>query len=285
MNWPADSSGATIALEGPLAAGSLRALASHGPLQHLSIHDRAVFGLRQARELTSLPGIERLRLFCPVTRAAASVLLEVPGLRVLELFELRAGGKLSGFDIPRSLERAHWSWYALQPGDFEAIAQSLTLRAIGTGDAVITPAAFDALLAMPRLDWLSLESSGIDDALASRLRTGTALRSLFLAVNPLTRAGLRHIVRLESLRELDLWKTAITLDDLDLLQALPQLEYLSIGSGDPEDATRRYDPDRLLPRLARLPSLQRLELDGIVLNETQRAAYAARFAELKLVER
>ena len=168
-----------------------------------------------------MPGIGHLRLFCPVTRAAASLVLEVPGLRVLELFELRAGGKLSGFDIPRSLERAHWSWYASQHGDFEAIAQSLTLRAIGTGDAVITPAAFDALLAMPRLDWLSLESSGIDDALASRLRAGTALRSLFLAVNPLTRAGLRHIVRLESLREMDLWKTGITLDDLDLLQALP----------------------------------------------------------------
>lgn len=285
MNSPADHTGATIRLEGPLTSGCLSALASRGPLQSLSIDDRAVFGLRQARELLSLPGIEHLRLFCPVTRAAASLVLEVPGLRVLEVFELRAGGSLSGFHIPRSLERIHWSWHALHPGDFEAIARSLTLRAIGTGDAVITPAAFDALLAMPRLDWLSLESSGIDDALASRLRTGTSLRSLFLAINPLTRAGLRHIVRLESLRELDLWKTAITLDDLDLLQALPQLEYLSIGCGEPEDATRRYDPDRLLPLLARLPSLQRLELDGIVLNETQRAAYAARFAELKLVER
>lgn len=285
MSSPADRTGATIELEGPLTAGSLGALASRGPLQHLSIRDRAVFGLRQARELRSLPGIEHLRLFCPVTRAAASLVLEVPGLRVLELFELRAGGRLSGFDIPRSLERLHAPWYALQPGDFEAIARSFTLRAIGTGNAVITPAAFDALLAMPRLDWLSLESSGIDDALASRLRTGTPLRSLFLAVNPLTGTGLRHIAALESLRELDIWETGVTLDDLELLQALPQLEYLSLGCGDPEYATRRYDPDHLLPLLARMPSLQRLELDGIALTETQRAAYAARFAELKLVER
>lgn len=285
MNWPADSSGATIALEGPLAAGSLRALASHGPLQHLSIHDRAVFGLRQARELLSLPGVDWLRLWCPATRAAASLLLQIPGLRVLELDTLQAGGILRGFDIPRTLERFYWPWYELRPDDFEAIAQSPTLRAIGTGHSEITPTALDALLAMPRLESLDLESCGIDDALASRLRTGTPLRSLFLAVNPLTRAGLRHIVELETLRELDLWETGITLDDLDLLQALPQLEYLSLGRGDPEDATRRYDPDRLLPLLARLPSLQRLELDGIVLNESQRAAYAARFAELKMVER
>ena len=201
------------------------------------------------------------------------------------MFQARAGGTLRGFDVPRGLERFHWSWYALQPTDFAAIAQSPTLRALGADHSVITPATLDALLAMPRLEWLSLESSNIDDVLASRLRTGTPLRSLFLAVNPLTRVGLRHIVELETLRELDLWETGITLDDLELLQALPQLEYLSIGCGDPEHATRRYDPDRLLPLLARLPLLQRLELDGIALDETQRAAFAARFAELKLVER
>lgn len=285
MNSPSDSTGATIQLEGPLTAGCLDALASHGPLQSLSIDDHAVFGLRQARELLSLPGVDWLRLWCPATRAAASLLLEIPGLRVLELSELRTGGTLRGFDVPRTLERFYWPWYSLQPGDFAAIAQSPTLQTVGTGHSDFTSQDFDALLAMPRLESLDLESCGIDDALASRLRTGTSLRSLFLALNPLTRAGLRHIVALESLRELDLWETAITLDDLELLQALPQLEYLSIGCGDPEQATHRYDPDRLLPLLARLPSLQRLELDGIVLDETQRAAYAARFAELKLVER
>ena len=54
LNSPTDSSGATIELEGPLTAGCLLTLASHGPLQCLSIRDRAVFGLRQARELRVL---------------------------------------------------------------------------------------------------------------------------------------------------------------------------------------------------------------------------------------
>ncbi len=184
LSSPADSNATTIQLQGPLTADSLRALASRGPLHTLSIHDDAVFGLRQARELLALPGIDWLRLFCPVTRAAASVLLEVPGLRVLDMFEARSGGTLRGFDVARGLERFHWSWHALQPTDFAAIAQSPTLRALGTDHSVITPAALDALLAMPRLQWLSLESSTFDDVLASRLRTGTPLRSLFLAGNP-----------------------------------------------------------------------------------------------------
>jgi hypothetical protein len=277
--------GPSVELRGPLAAGSLRALASRGPLHFLSVRDRAVFGLGQARELLSLPGIDALSLSCPVTRAAASLLLDVPGLRRLELFDLRAGSALRGFEAPRKLEQLYCPTCTLQPVDFEAIARSPTLRMVSADDAIVTPAAFDALMSMPRLEWLSLESCQIDDALASRLRTGTALRSLFLPLNPLTRAGLRHIVTLESLRELDLWETDITLEDLDLLAALPQLEYLSIGVGDPDGPRQTYDPDRLLPMLARLPSLQRLELDGIDLDETQRAAYAARFAELRLIPR
>lgn len=285
MRSSTDDTGIRIELQGPVTPGSLRVLADRGALGQLSIRDKAVFGLRQARELLSSPGIDWLRLWCPVTRAAASLLLEVPDLRVLDLLTLQTGGHLRGFEQSRMLECLYCACFSLEPRDFEVIARSHTLRALAATDAVITPQSFDALLAMPRLERLSLESSGIDDALASCLRTGTPLRSLFLALNPLTRTGLRHIVALETLRELDLWETGITLDDLELLQALPQLEYLSIGCGDPEDAARRYDPERLLPLLARLPSLQRLELDGIVLDETQRAAYAARFAELKLISR
>lgn len=275
---------ADIELTGPRPDGALRALAAHGAIASLTIRGHTVFGRRHANELLTLPSVESLRLWCPVTRAAVGLLLEIPGLRHLELAVLRAGGRFEGFATPRELECFDSACSGLEADDLVALARSPSLRVLRTMDVKMTAAAFDALLDMPQLESLSLESCSVGDALLARLRPGGALRRLLLAVNPLTGEGLRHIVRLPKLRELDLWETDIVLEDLQLLQQLPQLESLSLGAAR-DRRLRRFPPMPLLAMLDSLPALRQLELDGIALDKDERAAYAARFADLRVLQR
>lgn len=259
----------------------LRALATNPSLRALSISGKAVFSLRHAQAIASVPALERLRIWCPATRAAIAAVLQTPELEALHLLELHAGGTLRGFETARTLKALLVAAYGLRPDDLIAISRSPSLQTFFAMDATVTPQALAALAGMPELERLSLEDSRIDDAKVAVLLPDVRLQSLFLAGNPLTDTGLRTIVRLRALRELDLWQTPVTLAGIATLDALPELEYLSLGHADP---AATFDPDALLPLLARLPKLQRLELDGIVLNARQHAAYAERFA-LKLVER
>lgn len=263
-------------------AAALAALAEHGRLPSLSINCTSVFATRHARAIAALPGVGRLQIWAPATCSAIGVVLQTPGIERLELLEIRAGAALRGFESAHALDTLSIAMFGKRPGDLLAVARSPALRLCFVMDAFATrPEELAALAAMPRLEKLSLENCDIDDKAAAALPSDTRLHGLFLASNPITDAGLQALVRASSLRELDLWETRVTVAGVALLEALPDLEYLSLGHADP---TNTFDPDVLLPQLMRLPKLQRLELDGIALDPRQREAYERRFA-LKLIER
>jgi hypothetical protein len=277
-----DLEAAGIEFRGMPDAATLGALVENGPLPSLGIDSNSIFALRHARAIAALPGVQCLRIWAPATCAAIGVVLQTPGLERLTLREICTGAALRGFESAHALDTVSVSTFGKRPGNLLAIARSPALRLCFVMDAFGTrPEELAALAAMPRLEKLSLESSDIDDSVAAALPPETRLHGLYLAANPITDAGLHAIVRASSLRELDLWETRVTIAGLALLEALPDLEYLSLGHADP---AATFDPDALLPQLMRLPKLQRLELDGIVLDPRQRAAYSQRFA-LKLVER
>ena len=69
---------------------------------------------------------------------------------------------------------------------------------------------------------------------------------------------------MSQLRSLDIWALDIQEEDLELLNDLPNLEYLSIGGGYEDQTT--LTSKGVLPRLAQLPSLKRVWLDGITLS-------------------
>lgn len=237
-----------------------------------------------ADALAGIPSLSECWLRGPATRSAVRRLLEIPGLRLLAVLFLAKPGRLCNFEAATELE--HFSSYDVRgETDLLAIARCPALRELFAMDCHLTARALDALLALPHLKCLSLERAGIDDALAGRFVQSAKLERLHIPSNPLGRAGLAQIVRLEQLRELDLWATPLSIDDLDLLQQLPQLEYLSLGGGDAAELERLgLTAAALLARLSALPVLRRVELDGIVVDETQRAAFAARFDSVRILE-
>lgn len=263
-----------VVLHGPIDDAQLHALAARGPLHTLDLRDTALFTRRPARLLPRLRAVENLRLWCPATRAAVDAVSGIAGLHSLELLRLCGPGTLGRIADAGMLQQLFVASDGLRASDLLAISRSPSLRRLAAMNTSVTAAAFAALASMAQLDWLSLEDAGIGDAVAATLPRETPLRGLFLANNPLTDTGLRAIVRASGLRELDLWQTRVSLDGLALLQALPELDYLSLGHADPEAS---YEADALFAQLARLPRLRRLELDGVALSPRQQQRYSERF--------
>jgi hypothetical protein len=79
---------------------------------------------------------------------------------------------------------------------------------------------------------------------------------------------------MSQLQSLDIWWTNIVEKDLDLLANLTNLEYLSIGG---------YDGQKLLiakgviPRLAAIPKLKKIWLDGITLTAEEQELLKERY--------
>lgn len=240
------------------------------PLERLSITEVPLMTVRLARRLAGLP-VEKLWLWSPVTRPALRHILELPGLRELDVHSLHGPGRLAGFAGTR-LEAARINFYMTEQ-DLLEIARCASLREVGARTSDLTPRALAALLALPELTTLGVGRTDFDDRMARLTSRSTTLTSLDLGGTQITGAGLEHLVRMTQLRTLDLWATDVREGDLPLLKHLPQLEYLSLGNygGLPSLAA-----EPVTRTLLELPSLQRVWLDGIRLAPEQRKALEAR---------
>jgi hypothetical protein len=204
-------------------------------------------------------------MWLPVSRAALSHCLHAPGLREIGLFELTGPGCLRDFSVAKSLEILRIP-IARGVGEAELamIARAPLLRELSVQQAKLTIRAIDTLAAMPCLTNLDIETSRFDDNMAWRLAQSQTIASLDIGSTDITRVGLAHLCRMPQLKALDLWATDIQLADLSLLEALPNLEYLSLGSMSRPD---KYDADGLVAQLQRLPTLKKLWLDGVKLDQ------------------
>ncbi|WP_133821189.1 hypothetical protein [Tahibacter aquaticus] len=285
MTQAGSASGETAELCGPLTPEAVRELALRGPLYWLRVRQQPLFDAALADALLGIAVLENAQFLCSVTRAALQRLLQIAGLRCLYVNEIAPRGSPANFENASLLERFGGDRLVHQ-ADLLAITRSPALREFYAIDSRMTAQTLDAFLAMPTLEMLSLEDCGIDDALAARFERCPQLQRLFLANNPLGREGLTHIARLKQLRELDLWATPLHVDDFEQLQQLPHLEYLSVGhTGSAKTAALGLTAEALLPRLSALTALRRLELDGINVDEKQRAAFAARFESVQILNR
>jgi hypothetical protein len=195
-----------------------------------------------------------------------------PGLEEISLFDLHRHGSLGKMPRPTKLHTLRCGW--LSSDDLLKIADLPGLRTLSAQYARLSVAAVSGLARMESLSDLDLEGSDLTDDLAAILSTSSRIVSLDIGATCVGPKGLQHICEMTDLRELDIWALDIQESDLDMLSGLAKLEYLSVGGHAGQAVLTARG---VLPRIAKLPSLRRLWLDGIPLTPDEVAGLERRY--------
>ena len=198
--------------------------------------------------------------------------ISIPGLEGLQLRGIRHPGVLENFEGATEIKTFLCDF--LSDDDLLAIARLPNLEDLAAQTATLSARALEAILRMPKLRKLDLEETELDDDMATALPSSSTLEALDIGATRVTAVGLRSICTMSQLRHLDIWALDIQEEDLELLGSLPNLEYLSLGGYEGQTTLTSKG---VLPRLAQLPSLKRIWLDGIALSSNERAALEKRY--------
>ncbi|TAG26299.1 MAG: hypothetical protein EAZ37_09570 [Burkholderiales bacterium] len=265
-------------LDGTNPAESIRAIGSVQHIEKLSITNFRLLTVELAKQFSSFRSVGWMWLWCDVTRSAMRHVIRIPGLEVLDVLNIKAPGKLQGFDSAENLHTVRANHY-LKEEDVLAITQCRTLQELGIQGAEVTPKVIAALLSLTELRALDVEGSAFDDRMAASLCELPTLEVLDVGGTNVSRAGLTHLISMKQLRSLDLWATKVTEADLELLRELPGLEYISVGN---YEGLLSLDANKVVPLLLELPSLKRVWLDGISVSDTQKAALHAKLDSVRI---
>ncbi len=276
MNIAPDSSG-WYAFEREVSPEAIRELAQLPLVEQLSLVRAPLLTVRLARRMACLR-VEHFWLWCNVTRRAMRYIVEMPGLRRLDILSIRGPGQMANFGRAKNLEVFRANHY-LTEADLFQVLQCGQLKELGAQGAELSRAAMSAMLALPHLTTLDLEATRFDDGMARQVSRSRSIVSLDIGGTKITRSGLEHLVQMEQLRSLDLWATAIQEADLPLLLNLPHLAYLSLGNVEWRPA---LDSSEVVRLILEAPSLKRVWLDGIMLEASQKAALEAKLDSLQL---
>ncbi len=260
---------------GEPTSAALRPLRAIECIQKLSITKSRRITVRHARALRTIGPIKWLWLWCDVTRTAMQHIVQVPGLEVLDVLNITGPGLLSGFEAATTLHTVRANLF-LKALDIVAITKCATLQELGVQGAELTSLAIAAMLSLQRLHSLDVEGSNFDDGMAKQLSTSTVLTHLDVGATKITRAGLAYLVSMKQLRSLDLWATGLDVDELELLNELPKLEFVSVGNFD------RLDVAKLMTLLLSLPALKHVWLDGVEVTDDQEAALERKLESLRI---
>jgi hypothetical protein len=260
----------------PETMRQLAELSAVAPLK-LSITKIAQFGIGHARCLAGLR-VEQLWIWCDVTRGAMNHILQLEGLRELDILCISGPGKLKNFHKAVQLEVFRANLYMTER-DLLQVAQCPSIRVLGAQNADLTRSAFAALLSMPNLTALDLEATRFDDKMAKNISRSATVSSLDVGGTRLTRAGLAHLMKMTQLHSLDLWALELNATDLTMLLALPNLEYVSFGGNDNAPP---LGTDAITTLILESHSLKRVWLDGVPLEVGQREALEAKLEYLHL---
>lgn len=272
MTTAAASDSGTIRLAGPFGPRELRRLRSQGQIECLSLTKQPLITAELAKELAALVSVRWLHLWCATTRTAMRYVIPIPGLEELDVLRIRYPGTLENFVGATDLKRFQCGF--MTELDLLEISRLPNLEELCAQNAALSTGALDAILGLPKLRKLDLEEANLDDKMATALASSSTIEALEVGATRVTAEGLQSICTMSQLRSLDIWALDIQNEDLDLLSELPNLEYLSIGGPDYQNTLTSKG---VLPRLAALPSLKRVWLDGITLSSDERVALEKRY--------
>jgi hypothetical protein len=265
-------------LSGKITPADIKNLRAKGAIHELQLAKMPTLTDKLAQALPALESVEKLWLWCDVTRKAMRHVINTPGLRVLDILNIKGPDRMDSFATAPDLEIVRAN-LGMSENDVASILQAPALKELGMQSADLSPRLIAAMLAHPHLLALDMERTAFNDAMAASLSASKQIHTLDLGNTKITGKGLVHLCRMTQLRSLDLWATKIELDDLDLLTQLPHLEYLSLGNFD--DAPG-FDAAELIPKLEALVSLKNIWLDGIHFNEQQAAHLRKRIARVNI---
>lgn len=265
-----------FSLDGSITPEAIRSLAENGRLERLSLTRGPLINVTLARQLADLH-VEWLWLWCEVTPRALACIVQLSGLRKLDVLTVRGPGRFANFSKAANLQvfRAN---HGMSEADLLELARCVSLREIGAQYAQLSRRALLALLSLPELTALDLEGTCFDDRMARWISRSGMLTNLDLGGTRLTGAGLGHLVRMQQLRSLDLWATRLTEKDLPMLLELPNLEYLSLGD---YAGVASLGAEPVTQFILEAPSLKRVWLDGIKLQPAQKKALESRLDTLR----
>lgn len=255
--------------------GTLRA-PDHIP--RLSLADMPLVTVRHVKALSRLRSIGHLWAWCSVTRPAMRHLVQLPGLRQVDVLHLVGPGRLGHFGQARNLAifRAN---HCMTEDDLLGVAKCESIQELGAQGSKLTRKALSALMALPQLANLDIEGTRFDDAMAKQLSQAISIRTLDIGATQITGRGLRHLTKMRSIRSLDLWATRISEEDLQLLRDFPDLEYVSVGN---VEGNQSMDAQKVVSLLLELPSLRRVWLDGMRIGNDLRGALERRLDEVRI---
>jgi hypothetical protein len=267
-------------LKGDIDPATVAGLQAVGPIPKLSITAIELVTVRHVSRLSPLYSVEQVWLWCDVTRRAMRRVIQLPGLRSLDVLCIRRPGSLANFDKATSLRSFRANHY-MSEEDLLSVSECPTLEEIGAQNSELTRRALSALLELQHLRALDLEGTAFDDAMARRIARSRTISSLDLGATRITGAGLKWLVEMPQLRLLDLWATKVTEADLALLRHCPDLQYISLGNFD---GLPSLDAERVVPLLLDMPSLKRVWLDGIPLRTEHRLALESKLESVRITQ-
>ncbi|MFK7976877.1 MAG: hypothetical protein AB8C02_12120 [Halioglobus sp.] len=262
----------TISIDQPTSAKQFRSLRPSEPVEDLTISFDRMFNVKMAREVSRWNSVRRIGLWCTATKAALRQLLCTPGLEDIYVSMLHEHNSLK--ELHKSTSLKTFRGYALSSNDLCCIADLPSLRTLSAQNSNLSRAALEKLVGMEKLKNLDLEASSLDDEMASILASSRQIVQLDVGATLIGRKGLQSICEMSQLRELDIWALDIQEEDLNMLTALNHLEYLSVGGFDFQTALTSKG---VLPKLAQLPSLKRLWLDGIPVTRSEQTELEERY--------
>jgi hypothetical protein len=266
-----------VSLDAAMSLRRLRSLNPNRPIDELTVSGGRLFDQKQAREVSSWQPIRKISLWTTTTKAALRQLLVTAGVEELNVLRLSGHGSLKGMPKPETLHTFRCG--SLSSEDVREIAGLPGLRILGAQYSSLSHAAVSRLVGTEALADLDLEGSDLTDELAAILSASSKIVSLAIGASRVGPAGLESICRMAQLRELDIWGLRIQEGDLDCLGALGNLEYLSVGGHQEQTVLTAKG---VLSRIARLPSLKRLWLDGIAMTKDEAASLERRYDRVRI---
>ncbi|MEL6380509.1 MAG: hypothetical protein AAGK25_09500 [Pseudomonadota bacterium] len=247
-----------ISIEDPLNKEHATAFSECPHFDEICVRDQDLITVNIAQAFIPIRSVYKMTVWCSITRAAMRYVISRPNLKELVVFELKPPGYLTGFEDAHDL--TYFSCpFGLNVTDLLELAECTSLEKLGAQQAKITEKALASLLELPLLTEIDFECSNFNDGLADIVSQSKTVTRFEIGATRITRDGLEKICSMKQLRGLDVWANDISETDLDLLVALPNLEYLSIGGHD-EQTT--FTLKGTLPILQQIPSLTHLWLDG-----------------------
>jgi hypothetical protein len=228
--------------------------------------------------LTNFPDLQSVHIAGPrVTDRALSHLSNVSGLRSLGL----GGPQFTGEGLAY-LQRIPLTFFEIEdagmtPAGYEQLSRLTRLQRLGLFGDRVTDQSLTAIRDLVDLQTLSLERTSINGRGLTNLKRLHRLEKLFLCSSPAD-TGLEHLAGLIKLKHLCLFDTNFDDDDIQHLSSLTNLEYLFLNRtqvcGSRFDAlaglpnllmislAETPTTDAALEALSRLPALNALSLQG-----------------------